>query len=72
MVTAAQKIADKFNLTLGKLRRSDNRRLVQEPGSGYVSKPYYVAQAGMITKQFSSAQDRAKWIEEYAMSRGDR
>jgi hypothetical protein len=72
MATAAQKIADKFNLTLGKMGHSDNRILVQESGEGYISKPYYVAKDGMLTKQFSSAQDRAQWLDEYAMTRGDR
>ncbi len=72
MATEAQKIAAKCGYTLGKMNAIDNRRLVREPVKGYVNKPYYVAKDGMIVKQFSSAHDRAEWLGEEAIRRGNK
>lgn len=59
-MTNAQKIAARFNLTLGRLTNSDTRRIVN-----HESQPFYVAKDGRIIKQFGTAAERAEWLSGY-------
>jgi hypothetical protein len=59
-MTNAQKIAARFNLTLGRLTNSDTRRIVN-----HESKPFYIANDGRIIKQFGTPKERTEWLSGY-------
>jgi hypothetical protein len=63
-MTEAQRIAQKFGMTLGRMLYSDTRRIVD-----HKSLPYYIAKEGRVIGQFATTAERAEWLEGYEMLR---
>lgn len=59
-MTEAQRIAQKFGMTLSRMLHSDTRRIIN-----HESLPYCVVKDGRVIGQFRNTRERQEWLEQH-------